>query len=381
MIQISQGLQITSSASALIFRNTTERLRSIRFPLSVQGSTNWSSQWSLDIADPVTKSDFKLHRHKSKVWSPKRNTTKPLGFVLCPSPQMCSKTSDLLKTCLLGKKCKENLGKSSSSGPMWALDLWWDRPSQPPNPPKWWLWVPRQIPLFESGKHDHGPSCSSCPSLSMKEGMWFRAIFSLASERTCHLKCDSILLYFCHSVLYLAVHACSSLSIAISNARLDSTSRSLIIEFVFACFSGYFHPDPSTPSQWPTLHLSLGRSQVFVVLRSKTKFSNFTLLPSTSEMHRNASDPGAPDSRRRHSRCCHRCPENEALCIGMTTFRKGLFLEMCCILPHSYIQKAQNRRRPATPISDEIAKDMLLPTTKIQNHSEQERVVIAKGDS
>ena len=121
------------------------------------------------------------------------------------------------------------------------------------------------------------------------------------------------------------------------------------METVFACFSRYFHPDPSTPSQCPTLHLSLGRSQVF----------------------------GAPDSRRRRSRCCHRCPENEAL------WGLALFLGNVLVFFHTHTFKRFNkrRRRPQPPISDEIAKVMLLPTTKIQNHSQLERVVIAISDS
>ena len=93
---------------------------------------------------------------------------------------MCSKTSDLLKKHVRLEKMQGKLGenlpigkreKKSAGGPMGALDLNVMGPAIQPSPSEPWLWVPRQIPLFESGKHDHGPGCSSCPSLSMKEGM------------------------------------------------------------------------------------------------------------------------------------------------------------------------------------------------------------------
>ena len=227
--QVSQGLQITSSASALIFRNTTERLRSIRFPLSVQGYTyeliipavSWCCrsryQIRFQIAPPHKTAGFRFMSVSSDVfkniWPFKKNMSA-------------------------WKKCKENLGKifqlakgtkKSAGGPKGALDLNVMGPAilaTQPFPSEPWLWVPRQIPLFESGKHDHGPSCSSCPSLSMKEGMWFRAIFSLGFVSG-HVTWNptknlAVLLSFGP----LPCRTC--LQQLISNARIDSTSRSLL---------------------------------------------------------------------------------------------------------------------------------------------------------
>ena len=145
----------------------------------------------LQIPMPNQISNCAATRARSEVRKGWRNTTNLLCFVSCPSAQMFS------RTCPLGKKSwKENLGKSSNfqKGKMFSVgvDMFLEfssrfgldgntiiqtlgqqkgaSPAIPPNRPKW-LGLPRQIPLFESGKHDHEPSCSSCPSLSMKEGM------------------------------------------------------------------------------------------------------------------------------------------------------------------------------------------------------------------
>lgn len=271
--------------------------------------TNWPSKWSLDVADPVTKSDFKLRRHKSKVWSPKRNTTKPLGFVLCPSPQMCSKTSDLLKKHVRLEKMQGKLGenlpigkreKKSAGGPMGALDLNVMGPAIQPSQVSPGCGFPDRFHSLNQGS-----MIMDQVVLHVHPLVWRR--WDLWADLSPEIRLK-ILLYFCHSVLYLAIHACSSLSIAISNARIDSTSRSLL-SLSSPVSLDTFILTPALLPNAPTLHLSLGRSQVF----------------------------GAPDSRRRRSRCCHRCPENEAL------WRLALFLST---LIHSKGSKAQAARNP-----------------------------------
>lgn len=302
--------------------------------------TNWPSKWSLDVADPVTKSDFKLRRHKSKVWSPKRNTTKPLGFVLCPSPQMCSKTSDLLKKHVrLGKNARKTWGKSSnwqkgkkiSGWPNGSSGFKCDGTGHPTVPSEPWLWVPRQIPLFESGKHDHGPGCSSCPSLSMKALGFVSGLVTWNPTKNL-----AVLLSFgplpCHTCLQQLV-----------DSDFECKNRFYIkkpIELVFACFSRYFHPDPSTPSQCPNLTSFSWPVTGFWCPRLKAKA--FPVLPPLSG-------------------------------------KRGL-VEVGTVSVHTHTFKRFKSAGGPQPQSL-IAKVMLLRTTKIQNHSQLERVVIAIYDS
>ena len=124
-----------------------------------------------------------------------------------------------------------------------------------------------------------------------------------------------ILLYFCHSVLYLAIHACSSLSIAISNARIDSTSRSLL--------------SLSSPVSLDTLTLTpalLPNAQPYIFLLAGHRF----LVPPTQ----GEGVPGVATAVRKTRPCG-----------GWHCFWKCVG-----ILPHSYIQKLQKRkRRSANP--------------------------------